>query len=132
MSRPTNRRSVKAEYIETVGQPNGRGHERFVMPDSINCSINLMQMVWDVEKFTVTDMATRTPATRSHAKPTSKENPTSYSAAAPSSWPVSQCEPTYSVKPPTEAREATRLGQPPRSQSAGIEHSDKKHLLITC
>jgi hypothetical protein len=34
------------------------------------------------KKVTVTDMATRTPETRFPAKLTSKENPTSYSAAA--------------------------------------------------
>ena len=47
------------------------------MLDSIRCSISLMQMDLGGEKFTVTDMATRIPATRFHAKLISKENPTS-------------------------------------------------------
>ena len=76
------------------------------------------------KNFTVTDMATRTPATRFLAKLISKANPTSYSAAAPSSWQASQCEPTYSAKPnglPREATAARRLAQRLQSQSAGIE-----------
>ena len=53
------------------------------MLDSIRCIVNLMEMVLVGERFTVTDMATRIPATRFRAKLISKENPTSCSAAAP-------------------------------------------------
>lgn len=77
MSRTANRRSVKAEYIETVCQSNGRGHEYAAMLDAIRCTISLMQGVLGGKKFTVTDMATRIPATRFHAKLTSKGNPIS-------------------------------------------------------
>ena len=52
------------------------------LPDTIECSIDLAPVVLGGEKFTVTDIATRTPVTRSPAKLTSKGNPTSYSAVA--------------------------------------------------